>query len=477
MNLIPYIDFSPNVLKSEKARRNFFYYCQLLAPDFYKDDRPHLIEICNTLQNLYEGKLLKDGKPVKKLMINMPPQHGKSRTLINFSMWVFGRNPKEKIITASYNDLTASDFSRYTRDGINTTKNKPDEIVYSDIFPKTRIKQGNAGHERWALEGQHFSYIGAGVGGSITSKGGTILMIDDPIKGAAEALNENELDKIWLWYTSTFLSRVSAEGGEPIEIINMTRWSKRDLCGRILEDERNAKEWYILKMEAYDKQNKTMLCPSLLSYNRYETLKRNMDEGVFDANYHQEPLDIKGVLLPLNELQYYKPSELHKDSFETSLGYCDIADEGSDSLACPIGRNIKDKVHITDVVFTKENADVSMGLVADLIRREQTQYCRVESNSMGAMFGRNLQKQLNSCNILLFNSTTNKHTRILLEAGFIKRHFVFVHPDFQTEQYRRFMKEVGLYLKESKKQPKDDAIDSLTGLAIFIRAMLAHLYE
>ncbi len=125
---------------------------------------------------------------------------------------MFGKNPKEKIITASYNDTVASDFSRYTRDEIQASKIDPFMICYSDIFPNTQIKQGNASFEKWALEGQHFSYLGAGIGGSVTSKGGTILIVDDPIKGAKEAFNENYLNSNWIWYTNTFRSRVSAKG-------------------------------------------------------------------------------------------------------------------------------------------------------------------------------------------------------------------------------------------------------------------------
>lgn len=83
---------------------------------------------------------------------------------------MFGQNPSEKIITASYNDDVASDFSRYTRDEITKEKASMLDICYSDIFPDTRIKKGNASFEKWALEGQHFSYLGAGIGGSVTSK-------------------------------------------------------------------------------------------------------------------------------------------------------------------------------------------------------------------------------------------------------------------------------------------------------------------
>ena len=117
-------------LNIEKARRNFWFFYKLLAPDFYKEDRKHLTHLCNTLQDLYEGKLLQDnGEPYTRLMINMPPRLGKSRTLILFTQWALGVDQSNRIITCSYNDDLATTFSRYTRDGIMTTKNLPEDIV------------------------------------------------------------------------------------------------------------------------------------------------------------------------------------------------------------------------------------------------------------------------------------------------------------------------------------------------------------
>jgi len=85
---------------------------------------------------------------------------------------VLGRNPAEKIITASYSDDLAQDFSRNTRDIISQEKNTPDETVFSDIFPDTKIKKGDAAFHKWALEGQFFNYKGGGVGGGVMGEGG-----------------------------------------------------------------------------------------------------------------------------------------------------------------------------------------------------------------------------------------------------------------------------------------------------------------
>ena len=97
------------------------------------------------------------------------------------------------------------------------------------MFPASRIKQGDASTQLWSLEGQFFNYLATGSGGTITGVGCRIGIIDDPIKNDKEAFNDRVLDEQWAWYCDTFLSRIE-EGG--LQIVNMTRWSTRDLCGR-----------------------------------------------------------------------------------------------------------------------------------------------------------------------------------------------------------------------------------------------------
>jgi hypothetical protein len=165
-----------NEVKSELSRRFFWKFCKTISPDYYTDDKPYLKKICDTLQNLYEGKLLKNnGTPYRNLNIEIPPRHGKSRTLTNFSAWILGKDNTNKIITASYNDDLAQDFSRFTRDIISEDKVNPDDLVYSDIF-SAKIKHGDAAAHKWALDGQFFNYKGTGIQGSLTGKGGTCLM-------------------------------------------------------------------------------------------------------------------------------------------------------------------------------------------------------------------------------------------------------------------------------------------------------------
>ena len=101
--------------RMELARRDFFEYCKLTAPDFYKDDRQFLKSMCNELQDFYESD-------DRICVINMPPRHGKSRTAGKLVEWVFGNNNKEKVMTGSYNEILSTTFAKSVRDTIASEK-------------------------------------------------------------------------------------------------------------------------------------------------------------------------------------------------------------------------------------------------------------------------------------------------------------------------------------------------------------------
>src|SRR5690606_28551656 len=156
----------------------------------------------------------------------------KSFTGGHLAQWVFGINPSEKIMTGSYNETLSTVFSKQVRNSIQEIKADNNKIVYSDIFPETRIKHGDGAMNLWSLEGGYNNYLATSPTGTATGFGASLLIIDDLIKNAEEAFNESVLDKHWEWFTNTMLSRLE-EGGKIIII--MTRWSSKDLAGRALE--------------------------------------------------------------------------------------------------------------------------------------------------------------------------------------------------------------------------------------------------
>ena len=470
-------------LNIRNARKDLWAFSCIIDPEEYMPDRWHLWVLCETLTALYDRTLTKDrfhaiihdqrcpewfqrwfdkridwanvrNEPYTKLMINMPPRHGKSRTIVNFCDWALGKDNQNRIILASYNDDLAANMSRYVRDGILTESVNPMDICYPDIFPNTKVQKDNKSFKKWALEGSFFSYLGAGLKGSLTGMGGNILLIDDPVKNADESFNDARLDWIWSWYTGTFISRSEKD---PIQIINHTRWNTHDLCGRILDSDTGG-EWLSLKMPVECEGN--LLCESILPRKVFEYQKIIIDPAIFRANYYQEPIDMKGRLFP--SIRTYKDLP---DKVDKIIAFCDTADEGSDYLACFIGVVSKLEGYITDVYYTKEPMEKTEPELAKKLLDNHVQMAKFESNGGGKEFARAVEKILfedyhtRMIDIQWFPHETNKKSRIISGTPFVLNHILFPE-DWQT-RWREVYLAISGYQREGKNK-HDDAAEALT---------------
>jgi hypothetical protein len=454
---------SLRAIKIELARRDFWEYCKLREPDFYKESRPHLKKLCNTLNDFHYNTLLKEnGEPYIKVMIRMPPQHGKSRTLVNFTQWSLGRNNKERIITGSYGDSPASDFSRYTRDGINEAANTKEQIVFSDVFPGTKIKQGNASVQKWALEGQHFNYLGVGYGGGVTSKGATLRIIDDLVKDAETALNDNQLNKIWVWLSGTFSSRNSAEEGEVKEIFCATLWGEND--PQYILQKTEGEDWYILSMPIYSADTDSMLCDDFMTKKAFEKLKKRMlidknTELIFHANYLCEAIgNSEHNVFAKDSLQYY--DKLPEGECFV-IAQADPADEGDDHFSMPIAKVYGNIAYLVDAIFDQENLTMQEPKVQSMNKVYKFGRLVVETNNAGAYFSRRLRELMPELDVFGKWSKASKMPRIIQYAGLVKLYFRF--PNNPTPALQKFMNQVWKLKSTSKKE--DDAGDSLSGMA------------
>src|SRR3712207_3050505 len=180
-------------------------------------------------------------------------------------------------MTGSYNETLSTTFSKNVRNAIQEVKGDKDKIVFSDIFPNVSIKQGDGAMNLWSLEGGYNNYLATSPTGTATGFGCSLMIIDDLIKNAEEAYNENVLEKHWDWFTNTMLSRLE-EGGKIIII--MTRWATGDLAGRALEHfkEIGMKVKHISMKALQD--DKTMLCDEVLSRKTYDMKKRSEERRV-----------------------------------------------------------------------------------------------------------------------------------------------------------------------------------------------------
>ena len=443
-------------LKYELARREFFYYCHLQAPDFYRKDRDYLVELCNTLQEFYEDP------DAKVLIMNMPPRHGKSRTAQMAAKWILGKNPIEKIMTGSYNATLSTTFAKNVRNDIQEVKADENRVVYTDIFPDVRIKRGDASMDMWSLEGGYNSYLATSPSGTATGFGASILIIDDIIKNAEEAYNENTKAKHWDWFTNTMLSRLE-EGGKIIII--MTRWASDDLAGRAIEHFGDKAK--VITMKALQDDG-TMLCDDILSYESYIEKFRAMGEDIASANYQQEPIDVKGRLYTY--FSTYK--DIPRDDkgyplFSAVKAYVDSADTGEDWLCAIVYGVYNDNAYILDILFTDAPMEITERKTAELLHRNGVNVSDIESNNGGRGFARNVKRILkdeypgNRTKIVTFHQSKNKEVRILSNSTQVMDHVLY--PENFKELWPEYYSAMYKYQRKGK-NAHDDAPDATTGV-------------
>lgn len=245
-------------------------------------------EIAKQLERVERGE-------VKRLMLFVPPRHGKSELgSINFPAWYLGRHPEKEVIISSYSADLAQDFGYKTRNLVNA-------MTYQELF-KTRLRDDSKSKAKWLTE-EGGGYTAVGVGGAITGRGANILLIDDPFKNREEAESQVVRDKVWGWYTSTAYTRLEKDGAV---ILIMTRWHEDDLAGRLLKaQEDGGDKWEVVKFpaialvdEPYRKSGDPLWEEK---YNRDALLNIKGVIGSYDwsALYQQEPVS--------SESQEFKP--------------------------------------------------------------------------------------------------------------------------------------------------------------------------
>lgn len=439
------------MLQCELARREFWEYCKLLHKDFYREDREFLKELCYKLQDFYYND-------DEFMIVNEPPRHGKSFTATNFVEWVLGQNPLERIMSASYSHDLSKNFSKKVRGTISTEK-IGDNIVYSDIFQETKLKFGSSEAMKWQTDkSNQINYLATSPSGSATGFGCTLMVIDDLVKNAYEANNESILEAQYEWFVNTMLSR--REGKKKVLII-MTRWNSKDLAGKILEYvEENNISYSHINFKA-EQEDGTMLCPSIFDKKASERAKQLMGEDIYEANYNQTPIDMKGCLY--SNLQTY--SEL--PTVLEICNYTDTADEGTDYL-CSINYAIcsDDKAYILDVIYTQDAMEITEPLVAGMLTKDDVNYAVIESNNGGKGFARNVERicRENNNNHTMFKrftQTKNKVSRILTGATGVMQNVVF--PADWKSMYPKFYKDVTQFQRLGKNK-HDDCVDVLTGI-------------
>jgi predicted phage terminase large subunit-like protein len=178
---------------------------------------------------------------IKRLMVFMPPRHGKSMLISEHApAWYLGRWPDNQVLLATYSDEFSASWGRKARD---VAQEFNDDLFGVKVDPET------SGGKNWEILGRRGVMVSAGVGGGITGRGAHLAIIDDPVKNQDEAFSETMRDKHHDWWKSTLRTRLMPDAAV---ILVMTRWHEDDLAGRLIKDmvDGEGDQWEILSLPA-----------------------------------------------------------------------------------------------------------------------------------------------------------------------------------------------------------------------------------
>lgn len=449
------------------ASLSLFDYCKIVdSPDFYAEEKaPYLKEMCDAIQEF-------ENDDNEALIINMPPRHGKTRTVNNSVAWLLGRNPKYKIMEGAYNTELSRRSSKRVRNSI-AMRPTQGRIVFNQVFPDVAIKDGSGSVDNWGLTGNdEENYLATAPNGSSTGIGADFLVLDDTIKRKYEAYHKEYLRVLFEdWFCDTLYSRL--EGKRKI-IIVMTRWATGDMAGRLMQmlDEQGRK-YRLLTKKAYDNKTDKMLNPSILNKQQYDNLCLTIGEDIVRANYDQEPVDLKGKLY--KRFLTYNPSDIRtidnpngKIVFKDIRARCDTADTGDDYLCSIVyGVTADKRAYILDIIYTQEDMEETEEQVAQQLLKYNPYIFRPESNNGGRGFSRAVEKrykELGGVKTIFkpYTQTMNKEARILSNATTVQNIIYF--PEDWRQKYREYYTSMNEYQRQGKNE-HDDAQDCTTSIA------------
>lgn len=262
----------------ERAQKSFMSFVHEMWPGFIHG-RHHAL-MAKKFEEIAAGTL-------KRLIINMPPRHTKSEFASNMlPAWFLGNYPNKKVIQTSNTAELAVGFGRKVR-------NLVDSEQYAKIFPNVSLRADSKAAGRWATN-HGGDYFAIGVGGTVTGKGADLLIIDDPHSEQEARLAQGDptvFDSVYEWYTSGPRQRLQPGGSI---IIVMTRWSDKDLTGKVLKNDNT--DWEVIELPAIMPSGKS-LWPEFWALEELEALREELPAYKWNAQYQQKPTGEEGAIV------------------------------------------------------------------------------------------------------------------------------------------------------------------------------------
>lgn len=406
------------------------------------------------------------------LSISMPPGTQKTTLEKFFSSWIIGRHPKDYSLFFSH----SSDITRMFYDGVLDITTS-EEYTWSEIFPDVKLRDTNAKAEKMDF-GKYkpfYSLQCTSVGSKNSGKVrcNRYLYCDDLIGGIEEALNKNRLDNLWRIYSVDARQRKLNEQVKEIHIA--TRWSVHDVIGRLKALYAGNKRARFIAVPDIDpdtgKSNFDYKYNGM-SVEFFESQALVMDDISYRCLYKNEPIEREGLLYHEEDLRRFLSLPLREP--DAILGICDVKNKGTDFMFLPCMLQYDNDFYLTECICDDgTDYGVQYERLSDLIVRTNMQQCEFESNSGGdrVSYEVNLrvEKKGGRCNITNKATETNKETRIIVNADWVKKHVLFRDKESYgpKEDYGIMMSWLLTYSVVGK-NPHDDVPDGLANFALYV---------
>lgn len=414
------------VIAAKEAQENILSYVRFNMPD-YTDPSPnprsryftgrHHELMARKLQELEAGR-------ITRVILNLGPRHGKTELASKrFIPWYSGRHPDQSVIFGTYNETFAADIGRAVRDNIQSHE-------HGLVFPNHGLKDGSEAAQRLETrQGGQLSFVGRG--GTITGRGGHLIVIDDPIKDRKEADSKIIRDQLWDWFTQVIMTRQMDQNARVIII--QTRWHEDDLVGRLTDpmnpyyDPDEARQWHVIDLPALAFDDGT---PDALGRKPNEALwpekfpvsflvkQQRLDPRGFQALYQGRPSASSGAFFMADWIQTYRPDELPRNlRYYAASDHAVSINQAKDKTALVVvGVDDKDNIYVLPDLFWKHApADVVTEAMLDLIRRYKPVHWWAERGHITKAIGPFLRKRMHEervyASIVEVTPTADKQTR------------------------------------------------------------------
>ena len=432
---------------------------------FYEPRRKQLLPAARALQRLEERK-------IHHLLMMMPPGTGKTTLALGFLVWTGMKHPEMANLGVSNNN----GFLRGAYDEIDRMLDPKGEYLWAEIFPEVFISGTLAKDMRIDLVTKkryqtfQFGSIETRLAGRFRAT--NILYCDDLVGNLEQALSVDQMSKLW----NTFTTDVRQRGlGDYGELIIQTPWSLHDPIDKLevlLADDPDAE---IIKFPALDENDESNFdYPYGLGYTteQFHAQRELMDQISWNSLFMMQPAEREGQLYDPNELKRY--FELPEREPDVIFAVCDTKETGPDYCAMPIVYKYGEEYYIDKWICDSGNPDMLEERIARYFIDYKVKLARFESNRGGTLFAARVQRLVKEMGgqtkVTTKWNQTNKETRILTRAAWVKEHCLFKDPSLYEKEYRTAMDMLCSYNMTGKNK-HDDVPDVMADLADYVESM------